>query len=247
MKGVLLLLTMAALYGAAPEFTCQVVHTYPHDRQAFTEGLEFRGGFLYESTGLEGKSTLSKIKLETGQVLERITLDPAIFGEGITIMNERITQLTYRTEIGYVYEQASLKKLRTFHYRGEGWSLTNDGKVIYMDDGTAQIRVWDPSTLEEKRRITVHDGVRPIERLNELEWIRGELWANIWQTPRIARISPADGRVTGWIDCPGLLTPQEAEGVDVMNGIAYDSFADRIFLTGKLWPKLFEVKIVPKK
>jgi glutaminyl-peptide cyclotransferase len=247
MKGVLLLLGMAALYGAAPEFTCQVVHTYPHDREAFTEGLEFRGGFLYESTGLEGKSTLSKIKLETGQVMQRITLDPAIFGEGITVMNERITQLTYRTEVGYVYEQASMRKLRTFHYRGEGWSLTNDGNVIYMDDGTAQIRVWDPSTLEEKRRITVRDGVRPIERLNELEWIRGELWANIWQTTRIVRISPADGRVTGWIDCPGLLTAQEAEGVDVMNGIAYDSFADRIFLTGKLWPKLFEVKIVPKK
>ena len=247
MRVVVALLIAAAAWAATPEYACRVVHTYPHDPEAFTEGLEFRGGFLYESTGLEGRSTLSKIKLETGQVLQRIELDPSIFGEGITVMNERITQLTYRTEIGYLYDQTTMRRMRTFHYRGEGWSLTNNGKEIYMDDGSSQIRVWDPVTLEEKRRITVRDGGRPVERLNELEWIRGELWANIWQTTRIARIAPADGRVVGWIDCPGLLTPQEAEGVDVMNGIAYDSFGDRIFLTGKLWPKLFEVKIVAKK
>jgi glutaminyl-peptide cyclotransferase len=180
-------------------------------------------------------------------VLQQIRLDPAIFGEGITVMNERIVQLTYKTEIGYVYDQASMKQQRTFHYRGEGWSLTNDGSQIYMDDGSAQIRVWDATTLQEKRRFTVHDGIRPIERLNELEWIRGELWANIWQTHRIARISPADGKVLGWIECDGILTAADSAGVDVMNGIAYDSFGDRVFVTGKLWPKLFEIKLVPKK
>jgi glutamine cyclotransferase len=246
-RTVALILIAAVAQAAAPEYGYQVVHVYPHDREAFTEGLEFRGGFLYESTGLEGRSTLSKIKLETGQAVQQIKLDPAIFGEGITVTNERIVQLTYKTEIGYVYDQASMKQQRTFHYHGEGWSLTNDGSQIYMDDGSAQIRVWDATTLQEKRRFTVHDGVRPIERLNELEWIRGEIWANIWQTHRIARISPADGRVLGWIECDGILSAADSAGVDVMNGIAYDSFGDRVFVTGKLWPKLFEIKVVPKK
>lgn len=241
----LLLLPLASC--AAPQYGYQVVHVYPHDPQAFTEGLEFRGGFLYESTGLEGHSTLSKIKIETGQVVQQIRLDPAIFGEGITIINGRIVQLTYKTEIGYVYDQPTLKLQRTFSYRGEGWSLTNDGKQIYMDDGSAQIRVWDAATLAEQRRFTVHDGIAPVVRLNELEWVRGELWANIWQTTRIARISPADGKVLGWIDCAGLLSAAEAKGVDVMNGIAYDPFSDRIFVTGKLWPKIFEIKVVDRK
>jgi glutamine cyclotransferase len=247
MRLITLVLMGAVAQAAAPEYSYQVVHVYPHNSDSFTEGLEFRAGFLYESTGLEARSTLSKIKLETGQVVQQIKLDRAIFGEGITVMNERIVQLTYKTEIGYVYDQASMKQQRTFHYRGEGWSLTNDGSQIYMDDGSAQIRIWDATTLQEKKRITVHDGVRPIERLNELEWIRGEIWANIWQTHRIARISPADGRVLGWIECDGILSAADSAGVDVMNGIAYDSFGDRVFVTGKLWPKLFEIKVVPKK
>ncbi len=246
MRAVAFVLAVAIAQGATPEYGFQVVHTYPHDRNAFTEGLEFRGGFLYESTGLEGLSTLSKIKLETGQAVQQIKLEPAIFGEGITIINERIVQLTYKTEIGYVYDQPSMKRQRTFKYRGEGWSLTNDGSQIYMDDGSATIRVWDATTLAEKKRITVHDGIRPIERLNELEWVRGEIWANIWQTNRIARISPADGRVLGWIECDGILSAADSAGVDVMNGIAYDSFGDRVFVTGKLWPKLFEIKVVKK-
>jgi glutaminyl-peptide cyclotransferase len=247
MRLVAAILSIAVAQGATPEYGYQVVHVYPHDRQAFTEGLEFRGGFLYESTGLEGQSTLSKIKLETGQAVQQFKLDPSIFGEGITILNERIVQLTYKTEIGYVYDQASLKQQRTFKYRGEGWSLTNDGSQIYMDDGSAQIRVWDPVTLQEKRRFTVRDGIMPVVRLNELEWVRGEIWANIWQTHRIARISPSDGRVLGWINCEGILSAADAAGVDVMNGIAYDSFGDRVFVTGKLWPKLFEIRVVPKK
>lgn len=247
MKWIAVLLTIAVAQAATPEYTYKVVHIYPHDPQAFTEGLEYRGGFLYESTGLEGRSTLSKIQLETGRPVQRITLNPTLFGEGITILNEKIVQLTYKTELGFVYEQQSLKRLRTFKYTGEGWSLTNDGEHIYMDDGSSDIRVWDPVTLEEKRRIHVHDGARKIENLNELEWVRGELYANIWKTNRVVRISPSDGRVLGWIDLDGLLTPAESANVDVLNGIAYDSFGDRLFVTGKLWPKLFEIKVVPKR
>lgn len=247
MKLISLIVLAAFAQAAPPEYGYQVVHVYPHDRTAFTEGLEFRGGFLYESTGLENRSTLSKIKLETGQVVQQIRLDPRIFGEGITLINEKIVQLTYKTELGYVYDQASLRRLRTFTYRGEGWSLTNDGSQIYMDDGSSQIRVWDAITLQEKKRINVHEGSRPIDQLNELEWVRGELYANIWRSDRIARISPADGSVVGWIDLTGILSPADREGVDVLNGIAYDSFGDRLFVTGKLWPKLFEIKLVPKK
>jgi glutaminyl-peptide cyclotransferase len=231
---------------ATPEYTYRIVHVYPHNRESFTEGLEYRAGFLYESTGLEGHSTLSKVKLETGQAVEQIHLDPRLFGEGITIFNQKIFQLTYRTQIGFVYDQGSFARQRMFNYQGEGWSLTNDGTHIYMDDGTAQIRVWDPATLRELRRITVHDGARPIDNVNELEWVHGELYANIWQTEKIARISPADGRVLGWIDMTGILPPADREGVDVMNGIAYDRFGDRLFVTGKLWPKLFEIKVVMK-
>lgn len=231
---------------SAPEYGYRVVHLYPHNRTSFTEGLEFRGGFLYESTGLEGQSTLSKVKLETGEAVQQIRLDQRLFGEGITIINQKIFQLTYKTQLGFVYDQMSLNRQRTFNYLGEGWSLTNDGSQIYMDDGSAQIRVWDPLTLHEVRRITVHDGARSIENVNELEWVRGELYANIWQTNKIARISPADGRVLGWIDLEGILPAEDRAGIDVLNGIAYDSFGDRLFVTGKLWPKLFEIKVVPK-
>ncbi|HLH38196.1 MAG TPA: glutaminyl-peptide cyclotransferase [Bryobacteraceae bacterium] len=239
-------LAIAVAQAAAPAYGYRVVHVYPHNRESFTEGLEFRGGFLYESTGLEGRSSLSKVKLETGEAVQQIRLDPRYFGEGITIINQKIFQLTYRTQIGFVYDQASMERRRTFTYQGEGWSLANDGARIYMDDGTAQIRVWDPMTLRELRRITVHDGSREIDNVNELEWVRGELYANIWQTEKIARISPADGRVLGWIDLTGILPEPDREGVDVLNGIAYDSFGDRLFVTGKLWPKLFEIKVVPK-
>src|SRR5215469_16676724 len=187
----IVLMTLWAAQAATPEYGYRVIHIYPHDRMSFTEGLEFRGGYLYESTGLEGRSTLSKVKLETGEAVEQIRLDPKYFGEGITIINQKIFQLTYRTQIGFVYDQASLQRNRTFNYQGEGWSLTNDGSQIYMDDGTAQIRVWDPMTLREVRRITVHDGARTIDNVNELEWVRGELYANIWQTDKIARISPS--------------------------------------------------------
>lgn len=238
---------MTAAYAQTPVFTYHIVHVYPHDRTAFTQGLEFHDGYLYEGTGLKGHSTLRKEKLETGQVLQKIDLAPEYFGEGITVINGRIVQLTYQTQVGFVYDRASFRRLSQFTYPGEGWGLANDGKTIYMSDGTAQIRFWDPHTLKELRRVTVRDNGKPVDNLNELEWVRGELYANIWQQDRIARISPEDGRIIAWIDMRGLLKQEDmAEPVDVLNGIAYDSARDRLFVTGKLWPKLFEIKVIPK-
>jgi glutaminyl-peptide cyclotransferase len=230
-----------------PQYGYQVVHVYPHDRTAFTQGLEFRAGFLYEGTGLEGRSTLRKVKLETGEVVQQINLAPEFFGEGITVVNQQIVELTWRSQIGFVYDQASFRRLRLFNYAGEGWGLTNDGTQIYMSDGSAQIRCWDATSLQEKRRLTVRDQGRPVSLLNELEYVRGEIYANVWQSERVARISPVDGRVLGWIDLSGLLSAADrTEQVDVLNGIAYDALGNRLFVTGKLWPKLFEIKIVPK-
>lgn len=201
-------LVAAVLSAAAqtPEYSYQVVHTYPHDPNAFTQGLEYRAGYLYEGTGLKGRSTLRKEKLETGQVLQQIDLDPQYFGEGITVLNQQILELTWQSEIGFVYDQSTFHLKRMFNYPGEGWGLANDGQNIYMSDGSANIRIWDPLTLQEKRRITVHDHGQPVVNLNELEWVRGEIYANIWQTDRIARISSVDGRVVGWIDLKGILS-----------------------------------------
>lgn len=230
-----------------PEYAYKIIHVYPHDRTAFTQGLEYRGGFLYEGTGLYGQSTLRKEDLATGKVLKELALAPQLFGEGITVLNEHIVQLTWQSHIGFVYDQSTFRLLKNFSYPGEGWGLANDGRTIYMSDGTAQIRYLDPATLQELKRITVHDGDTPIENLNELEWVRGELYANVWQTNRIARIDPKNGTVVGWIDLSGLLTQEELEsGVDVLNGIAYDSAKDRLFVTGKLWPKLFQIRVVRK-
>ncbi len=233
------------LSGSVPRYRFQVVQVYPHDRQAFTQGLEFRDGFLYEGTGLKGRSTLRKEDLESGKVLQEIELAPQFFGEGITVLDSRITQLTWQSHVGYVYDQSSFRMLKNFSYQGEGWGLTNDGKQIYMSDGTAQIRCLDPETLHELRRFTVRDGGEEINELNELEWVRGEIYANIWGTDRIARISPSDGRVVGWIDLAGLLPEKDRTSeTDVLNGIAYDAAADRLFVTGKLWPKLFQIKLI---
>jgi glutaminyl-peptide cyclotransferase len=231
---------------ASPEYGYKIVHVYPHDRAAFTQGLEYRGGFLYEGTGLVGRSTLRKVKLETGEVVQQIKLAPQLFGEGITVINQQVVQLTWQSHVGFLYDQAVFRQLRTFNYPGEGWGLANNGEQIFMSDGSSQIRCWDPVTLQEKKRLTVRDGALPVERLNELEWVRGEIYANVWQTDRIARISPVDGRVLGWINLAGLLGKEDAAGTDVLNGIAYDSFGDRLFVTGKLWPKLFEIALVRK-
>jgi glutamine cyclotransferase len=251
MDKVKIVLWLAASVLAAraqtPQYGYRVVHVYPHDRRAFTQGLEFRAGFLYEGTGLEGRSSLRKVKLETGEVVQQIALRPQYFGEGITVLNQQIVELTWRTQIGFVYDQASFRPLRSFDYPGEGWGLANDGQQIYMSDGSAEIRCWDPVTLREMRRFTVRDAGKPVTRLNELEYVHGEVYANVWTTDRVVRFSPKDGRVLGWVDLSGLLSAQDrAEQVDVLNGIAYDILGDRLFVTGKLWPKLFEIKIVPK-
>jgi glutamine cyclotransferase len=230
-----------------PEYRVKVVHVYPHDPLAFTQGLEFHDGFLFEGTGLEGSSMLRKEELETGKVVQAVALEEQYFGEGISLIGDRIVQLTWQAHRGFVYEASTFKLLKTFEYPGEGWGLTNDGKQIYMSDGTSQIRVWDPATLKEVRRITVHDGATSVPMLNELEFVKGEIYANVWQTDRIVRISPADGHVLGWIDLKGLLTDSErARGADVLNGIAYDGATGRLFVTGKLWPKLFEVQVVAR-
>ncbi len=230
-----------------PEYSYRIVHAYPHDPTAFTQGLEYKAGFLYESTGLNGHSTLRKVRLETGEVVQQITVPPQYFAEGITVLDQQILQLTWQSHTGFIYDQSAFHLLRTFPYPGEGWGLTNDGETIYMSDGTPQIRFWNAVTLKETKRLTVHDGPLSIENLNELEYIRGEIYANVWQTDRIARISPADGHVLGWIDLAGLLSMEDRlKNTDVLNGIAYDSQGDRLFVTGKLWPKLFEIKLVPK-
>jgi glutaminyl-peptide cyclotransferase len=235
-----------AVVAQTPQYGYQVVHVYPHDPNAFTQGLEYRAGFLYEGTGLKGRSSLRKVQLETGKVLQEIEIDPRYFGEGITVLNQEIVELTWQSETGFVYDQGTFHQRRAFNYPGEGWGLTNDGQNIYMSDGTAQIRIWDPITLQEKRRITAHDNGQPVLNLNELEWVRGEIYANIWQKDVIARISPVDGRVLGWIDLTGILPAADHTGQeDVLNGIAYDVLGNRLFVTGKLWPKLFEIKVVP--
>ena len=231
-----------------PEYTYEVVHSYPHDRTAFTEGLFYLDGFLYESTGIEGASSVRKVRLETGEVVQRHDLPSAYFGEGIIHWKDRLIQLTYKTEVGFVYNLSTFETERRFEYPGEGWAMTQDGKNIFMSDGTAQIRIWDPETLQELRRITVTDQGQPVPNVNELEWVKGEIYANIWETDRIARIDPATGRVVGWIDLAGLLNPNERiagpEGTDVLNGIAYDAKGNRLFVTGKRWPLLFEIRLV---
>jgi glutaminyl-peptide cyclotransferase len=233
-----------ALAAGAPEYRLAVVHVYPHDRTSFTQGLEYHNGLLYEGTGQEGRSCVRVERMETGKVIREESIDTHLFGEGITLLGGKIYQLTWLGGKGFVYDAATLKRLREFTYPGQGWGLTNDGHFLYMSDGTAEIRVWAPGTLKELRRITVHDSDRQIDMLNELECVRGEIWANVWHTDRIARISPADGRVVGWIDASGLLKAGDVTDPEaVLNGIAYDAVHNRIFVTGKLWPKIFEVRL----
>ncbi|MEP7362703.1 MAG: glutaminyl-peptide cyclotransferase [Acidobacteriota bacterium] len=231
----------------APVATFQVVHTYPHDRGAYTQGLEYRGGFLYESTGLNGRSSLRKVELQTGRVLQKVDLPYEHFGEGITMLVGEILQLTWRSHVGFVYGQTDFKMKRMFQYPGEGWGLTNNGTHIFMSDGTNEIRLWNPKTLAEVKRLKVMDGTTAVDQLNELEIVGGEIYANVYQTQRIARISPTTGKVLGWVDLSGLLSPIFRNGeIDVLNGIAYDAVGKRLFVTGKLWPSLFEIKVVPK-
>jgi glutaminyl-peptide cyclotransferase len=227
-------------------FGYTVVRSYPHDRQAFTQGLIYRDGVFYEGTGLNGRSSIRKVKVETGEVLQIHALPADLFGEGITELHGQLYQLTYQSELGFVYDLASFRRIRTFQYKGEGWGLTQDGTRLIMSDGSPQLRFIDPATLKETGRITVRDPSGPVANLNELEFMKGEILANVWQTERIARISPKDGRVTGWIDLSGLLPGSERASADVLNGIAYDAAGDRLFVTGKLWPRVFQITLVPR-
>jgi glutaminyl-peptide cyclotransferase len=227
----------------APVSKGRVVHVYPHDAEAFTQGLVYLDGFLYEGTGLNGRSSIRKVRLENGEVLQIQSIDQQYFGEGIAVRGDTIYELTWQSEMGFLYDRATFKRKGTFNYRGEGWGLTHDGQRLIMSDGSAFLRFLDPATLKELSRVQVKDGGTPVGNLNELEYVKGEILANVWQTQRIARISPKTGLVTGWIELTGLLTPREAQAADVLNGIAYDASGDRLFVTGKLWPKLFQIEV----
>ena len=231
--------------GAPAEYGYQIVRVYPHDSRAYTQGLVYRDGVLFESTGLNGRSTLRRVRLETGEVLQQHQLEPRYFGEGLVDWNGQLIQLTWQTKVGFVYDLKTFKPLRQFAYTGEGWGLTHDGKRLIMSDGepSGQLRYLDPVSFKELGRITIRDNGRPVAMLNELEFVRGEIFANIYQTERVARIDPASGRVLGWIDLTGLLSAAERRDTDVLNGIAYDAAGDRLFVTGKLWPRLFEIKL----
>jgi glutaminyl-peptide cyclotransferase len=237
----------ASVQATVPVYGYHVVHVYPHDTSAYTEGLFYKDGYLYESTGEAGESTVRKVELETGKVVQRHDVPAQYFGEGIVDWGQHIVQLTWKDQLGFVYDLASFKQQRTFNYPGEGWALTRDDKHIYMSDGSPVLRVLDPDTLATVGSIMVTDEGKPVVNLNELEWVKGEIYANVWMTDRIARIDPATGHVTGWIDLSGLFDyaklPDPAN--DVPNGIAYDAQHDRLFVTGKRWPKLFEIKLVP--
>jgi glutaminyl-peptide cyclotransferase len=232
---------------AVPEYGAVIVKTYPHDPNAFTEGLLYLDGFLFESTGRNGHSSIRKVVLETGAVVQEHDLDPKYFGEGIVNWKDRLVGLTYKTEIGFVYDRATFNQMSDFHYSGEGWGMTRDTVHLYMSDGTSDLRILDPDTLNESGRIHVTCAGRPIKNINELEWIKGEIYANIWLTNVIVRINPATGEVAGLIDVSNLLAlAAETRAVDVPNGIAYDAAGDRLFVTGKLWPTLYQITLSPR-
>ena len=244
MKLWLTFVILAALATAeSPVSHYRVVRAYPHDPGAFTQGLIYLDGYLYESTGLNGRSSLRMTDLTTGKVLQKQPVASQYFAEGMTNFAGKLYQLTWQNGKAFVYDRFSFKLLREHTYTGEGWGLTNDGKQLILSDGTAQLRFIDPQTFAVTGKITVADQGRPVDRLNELEYVRGEILANVWQTELIARISPTTGKVLGWIDLTGLLTQAEMQGADVLNGIAYDAKQDRLFVTGKLWPKIFEIKL----
>ncbi|MBV8855706.1 MAG: glutaminyl-peptide cyclotransferase [Acidobacteria bacterium] len=237
----------AARSGAVPVYGYEVVNTFPHDPEAFTQGLVFHNGALIESTGLERHSTLRRVELQTGKVLQKIDVPPYFFAEGMTLFEGKLYQLTWKGEKGFIYDPQTFEKTGEFTYTGEGWGLTHDADSLILSDGSNKIRFIDPADYHVKRVISVLDGNRPVLELNELEYVKGEIYANVWHQNRIARIDPQTGSVKGWIDFSGLLKPGDVTNDEaVLNGIAYDEAGDRLFVTGKLWPKLFEVKLKQK-
>ena len=247
----LCLLALASLTPDAraelPNYGYKVVHTYPHDPHAFTEGLFYLGGFLYESTGEVGRSTIRKVRIEDGQVVQSRSILPSLFGEGIVNWGDQIISLTWRDQVGFRWNLSDFSEIREFHYSGEGWALTQDGVSLIKSDGTSVLHFLDPVTLAETRRLEVTAEGQPVKNLNELEWVKGEILANIWLTNRIARIDPQTGEVKGWIDV-GLLPEaiHKTDREETPNGIAYDAEHDRLFITGKDWPHLYEIRIDDK-
>jgi glutamine cyclotransferase len=243
--GLLLRAACPALANAVPVYGYDIVHTYPHDTSAFTEGLFYLNGYLYESTGLEQHSSIRKVRLETGEIVQKHDVPPQYFGEGIVNWKDHLISLTWKSQVGFVYDLRSFRPERQFTYDGEGWALTQDGTRILMSDGTPEIRLLNPQTLLPTGRILVTLDGKAINNINELEWVKGEIYANVWQTNWILRIDPHDGHVVGAINMAGLLAPSDiVRGqTDVLNGIAYDAKHDRLFVTGKNWPKLFEIRV----
>jgi glutamine cyclotransferase len=231
---------------SVPVYGYRIVNAYPHDPGAFTQGFIYHNGFLYEGTGLHGASSLRKVELETGKVLKRRDLPEKYFGEGIALCGNRLIQLTYQSRIGFIYD-LDLRQVGSFNYPTEGWGLTCDGENLILSDGTATLRWLDAGTFRMVKQITVTDQGRPVSNLNELEFVKGEIFANVWKTDTIARISPDTGNILGWIDLGGLAQQFEpTTPIDCLNGIAYDAQGDRLFVTGKLWPKLFEIRLIRK-
>lgn len=228
-----------------PTYSYDIINTYEHDPDAFTQGLVIHEGALYESTGIRGKSSLRKVELTTGKVLQKFDLSNRFFGEGMTILNGKIYQITWQENTAFVYDINDFKLLKEFKYSGEGWGLTNDGKQLFMSDGTHVIRVVNPETFETERTIVVmKENGEPLMQLNELEYVKGEIWANVWYEPRIARIDPANGKLLGWIDLTKITDEQTKRNADnVLNGIAYDAAGDKLYITGKKWNKLYEIKV----
>jgi len=254
--GFVLLLVVAFVFfllffknpSTSARWTYEVVHTFAHDPKAFTQGLVFEDGFLYEGTGLYGKSELRKVELETGEVLQQHKLPDEFFGEGITVFGDRVIQLTLKSRTGFVYDKETFELLREFSYPTEGWGLTHDGKHLIMSDGTPMLYFLDPETFKQSHKIMVLDQDSPVWGLNELEYINGQIYANVWPTERIVKIEPETGEVIGWIDMEGILAPEDhSDEVDVFNGIAYDAPNRRLFVTGKFYPKLYEIKLIPVK
>jgi len=244
--GLVCFLLFSGNSDSTARWTYKVVKEFYHDPNAFTQGLVYEDGFLYEGTGLNGKSELRKVELETGKVLKRHKLPDEFFGEGITIFGDRIIMLTYQSKIGFVYDKETFKLLRDFSYSTEGWGLTNDGKYLIMSDGTPMLYFLDPETFKQKHKVMVLDQDSPVWGLNELEYINGQIYANVWPTERIVKIDPATGKVIGWIDMEGIQKHHD-KPVDVLNGIAYDAANHRLFVTGKFYPKLYEIKLIPAK